>query len=97
VHTSFFTIVARRSAVEARQRLAPRGAASGEFIVWRCMSTADASHILKQLKRAGLAIASQTSDGDVAVVDMQRGLLTPCGWLQVHTTADGVEFEATQS
>jgi tellurite resistance-related uncharacterized protein len=59
------------------------------------MSAGDVALIVGQLKRAGLAVASQTLDGDVAVVDMQRGLLTPCAWLEVHETMDGFEFDLT--
>ncbi len=94
VRISFYTVIARRSAFASEAALrALDGFVADDLVIWRCMSPDDVSLITKRLAKAGLVTGSAEESGDVAVVDMNHGLLAPCDWLSVKQTSLGLEAE----
>jgi hypothetical protein len=65
------------------------GKLAGPFVYWVCMSLDDVDAVLGELIRQRLSISG--ADPDVAVADMNRGLLAVCPWLDVIETPTGRE------
>lgn len=71
------------------------GQAEGGLIRWSAMSLGDINDQIKKLVRHGFRRPRKSAD-DMALLDMNRGLLAPCSWLDV-TTADGARYVALKA
>lgn len=86
----FYTVIVRESVITAkvdggppRLREQMKGIAEAGLIRWVCMSPGDVDLIVNRLEHHGLTLPATGPDADIAVLDMMRGLLSPCTWLEV--------------